>query len=190
MSRPSAHVAARTRGDRTRYHQVHPVKLAVDWVSRLTFIEYCPPESINGRRDGDHVTSDRVLLRGYARSPGSLADMVRTCRCRSALATRRIIPERSKRTIPCLRPFRAPRSSMASRLEQLNRIAVRIVYLNLFAAWAYLHFISKMQTRLFQVGNTCRQILHLKKHTVPSAGLLLTAIGHRSGPRCPRTAQD
>ena len=65
---------------------------------------------------------------------------------------------------------------MGSRLEQLNRIAIRIFDLNLFAAWAYLHFISKMEIRLFQVGNTRRQILHLKKHTVPSAGLLLTAI--------------
>ena len=79
---------------------------------------------------------------------------------------------------------------MASRLEQLNRIAVGIFNLNLFAAGAYLHFISKTQTRLFQVSNARRQILHLKKHTVPSAGLLLTAIGHWSGPRCPRTAQD
>src|SRR5712691_5080626 len=76
-------------------------------------------------------------------------------------------------------------SSMASRLEQLNRIAVRILYLNLFAPRAYLHFISKTQTRLFQASNARRQIRHLKKHTVPSAGLLLTAIGHGSGPRCP-----
>src|SRR5947207_8266932 len=81
-------------------------------------------------------------------------------------------------------------SSMASRLEQLNRIAVGILNLNLFAARAYLHFISKTQTRLFQVSNARRQILHLKKHTVPSAGLLLAAIGHWSGPRCPRPAQD
>ena len=67
---------------------------------------------------------------------------------------------------------------MASRLEQLNRIAVGIFNLNLFAARAYLHFISKTQTRLFQVSNARRQILHLKKHTVPSARLLMTAIGH------------
>jgi hypothetical protein len=79
---------------------------------------------------------------------------------------------------------------MASRLEQLNRIAVGIFNLNLFAARAYLHFILKTQTRLLQVSDACRQILHLKKHTVPSAGLLLTAIGHWSGPSCPRTAQD
>ena len=81
-------------------------------------------------------------------------------------------------------------SSMASRLEQLNRIAVGIFNLNLFAAGADLHFISKTQTRLFQLSNACRQILHLKEHTVPSAGLLMTAILDRSGPRCPGTAQD
>lgn len=79
---------------------------------------------------------------------------------------------------------------MANRLEQPNRIAIGILKLNLFAARAYLHFISKMQTRLFQVSNARRQILHLKKHTAPTAGLLLTAIGHWPGARCPRAAQD
>src|SRR5258705_8373705 len=81
-------------------------------------------------------------------------------------------------------------SSMASRLEQLNRIAVGIFNLNLFATGADLDFISKTQTRLFQLRNARRQILDLKEHTVPSAGLLLTAIAHWSRPRCPRTAQD
>jgi hypothetical protein len=47
-------------------------------------------------------------------------------------------------------------SSRTRRLEQLNRIAVGIFNLNLFAAWAYLHFISKMQTSLFQLGNARR----------------------------------
>lgn len=32
--------------------------------------------------------------------------------------------------------------------------------------------------------------LHLNKHTVPTPGLLLTAIGHCSGSRRARTAQD
>ena len=64
---------------------------------------------------------------------------------------------------------------MASRLEQLNRIAIGIVNLNLFAARAYLHFIFKTQTRLFQFSDARRQILHLKKHTVPSAELLLAS---------------
>ena len=81
-------------------------------------------------------------------------------------------------------------SSMASRLEQLNRIAVGIFNLNLFATGADLDFISKTRTRLFQLRNARRQILDLKEHTVPSAGLLLTAIAHWSRPRCPRTAQD
>ena len=81
-------------------------------------------------------------------------------------------------------------SSMASRLEQLNRIAVGIFNLDLFATGADLDFISKTQTRLFQLRNARRQILDLKEHTVPSAGLLLTAIAHWSRPRCPRTAQD
>src|SRR5262249_1191421 len=70
------------------------------------------------------------------------------------------------------------RSSMTSRLEQLNRIAVRILNLNLLAARPYLHFISKMQTLLFQLSHAPGQILHLKKDTIPSTGLLLTAIGH------------
>ena len=42
---------------------------------------------------------------------------------------------------------------MARGLEQLNRIAVGIFNLNLFAARAYLHFIFKTQTRLFQVSD-------------------------------------
>jgi hypothetical protein len=48
---------------------------------------------------------------------------------------------------------------MASRLEQLNRIAVRIFNLNLFAAGADFHFISKTQTRVFSsathAGKSC-----------------------------------
>src|SRR5438477_5459845 len=81
-------------------------------------------------------------------------------------------------------------SSMGSRLEQLNRVAVRIFNLNLFAARANFHFISETQTRLFEVSNLRTQILHLKQHTVPPAGLLLTAVGHWSGSRCSGTAQD
>jgi hypothetical protein len=68
---------------------------------------------------------------------------------------------------------------MASRLEQLNRIAVGIFNLNLLAGRAYFHFIPETQTRLFQLRKARSQILHLKKHAVRSAGLLRTAIGHR-----------
>jgi len=50
---------------------------------------------------------------------------------------------------------------MASGLEELNRIAIGVFNLNLFAAGSYLHFISKTQPRLFQISNASRQILHL-----------------------------
>src|SRR5215813_5156604 len=59
-------------------------------------------------------------------------------------------------------------SSTVSRLEQLNRVAVRIFNLNLFATWADFHLISEAHSSSPEVGNTCRQILHLKDHTVPS----------------------
>lgn len=83
-----------------------------------------------------------------------------------------------------------PDPSTAGGLEQLNRIAVGIFNLNLSSAGAHLHFISEAQTRLSQAGNERRQVPHLKKHTVPSAGLLFTAIGHGAGARGPGTAQN
>src|SRR5262245_22421906 len=79
---------------------------------------------------------------------------------------------------------------MASGFEQFDRIAVRIFDLNLFAARTDLHFIPKTQAGLFQVINVRSQTLNLKKHTVPSAGLLWTAVRHRPGPGCARAAQD
>jgi len=79
---------------------------------------------------------------------------------------------------------------MACRLEQLDRIAIWIFNLNLFAARADLHLISKTQTRLFQLSDARRQVLHLQENAVPSAGLLLTAVGQWTGPRRPRIAQD
>jgi len=71
-------------------------------------------------------------------------------------------------------------SSKASRLEQLNRIAVGIFNLDLFATRADFHFVSKTHPGTFQVSNSLRQIIHLKNHAVPPAWLLLTAIGHWS----------
>jgi len=43
-----------------------------------------------------------------------------------------------------------------SGLEQLDRIAVRIFQLDLFAARAHFHLISKMQSFLFELGNAGR----------------------------------
>src|SRR5262245_4142451 len=81
-------------------------------------------------------------------------------------------------------------SSMASRFEQLNRIAVGIFDLNLLPTGAGFHFISKTHACLVQISNARRQILHLKHHAVPSAGFLLTAVGHRPRSRSTWTAQD
>src|SRR5262245_12623818 len=78
----------------------------------------------------------------------------------------------------------------ASRLEQLNRIAVGIFDLNLLPTGTDFHFISKTHACAFQISNARRQILHLKHHSGPSARLLLTAIGHGPGSRSSRTAQD
>ena len=74
---------------------------------------------------------------------------------------------------------------MASRLEQLDRVAVRIFNLNLFAARTNLHLVSKTQTRLSQLTDARRQVLHLKQNAVPSAGLLLAAVRQWAGPRRP-----
>jgi hypothetical protein len=69
---------------------------------------------------------------------------------------------------------------MASRLEQLNRVAVRIFNLNLFAARADLHLISERQTRLFQLSDARRQVLHLKDVGSGNSGHLFPEILARS----------
>src|SRR4051812_828310 len=72
-----------------------------------------------------------------------------------------------------LRPsaIRGPACSIPSRLEQFDRIAVGIFNLNLFAARADLHLISKTLARIFQLSDARWQVLHLKENAVPSAGL-------------------
>src|SRR5262249_46243988 len=81
-------------------------------------------------------------------------------------------------------------TSGASRLEQLDGIAIRIFNLNLFPARALLHFISEAKACRFKLSNAPAQIIHLKQHAVPVAGLLMPAIGHWPGPRCAWAAQD
>ena len=69
---------------------------------------------------------------------------------------------------------------LLSRLEQFDRIAVRIFQLDLFSAWTYFHLIAKMEPCLLQRLNLSRKIGHLKNYTVPAAGLLTAAIRHRA----------
>jgi hypothetical protein len=48
---------------------------------------------------------------------------------------------------PCVSTIPA---RLSSRLEELDRIAVRIFQLNLFARWADLHRVAEMEPGLFQ----------------------------------------
>src|SRR3954451_3472547 len=79
---------------------------------------------------------------------------------------------------------------MPGRFEQLDPIAVRLFDLDLFAARADLDVVSETQTRLFQLSDARRQVLHLQENAVGSAGLLQTAVGQSAGSGRSRTAQD
>src|SRR5687768_934342 len=66
-------------------------------------------------------------------------------------------------------------------LEQLERIAVRILDLNLLAARTHFHLVPKTHPLVPELSDTCGQVPYLQNHPVPSAGFLLAAIGHRPG---------
>ena len=61
----------------------------------------------------------------------------------------------------------------------------RVFDVNLFATWTDSHPISQTNPCSLR-RNLLRQILQLKYNPVPSTWLLLTAVGHGSGPRCSR----
>src|SRR5215471_5616009 len=79
---------------------------------------------------------------------------------------------------------------LAGRLEQLDRIAVGIFQLDLFATGAYFHLIAKMKPSDLQRLNPPRKIGNLEDHPVPTAGLLLATIWHWPGTRSPGTAEN
>ena len=81
-------------------------------------------------------------------------------------------------------------SRLAGRLEQLDRIAVGIFQLDLFAAGAYFHLIAKMKPGVLQRLSPGRKIRNLEDHPVPPAGLLSATIRHRPGTRSPGTAEN
>src|SRR5687768_7723718 len=80
----------------------------------------------------------------------------------------------------CCRPLRG---LLPRRLKQFDWVAVRIFQLDLLSARTRLHFISEVKTGLFQAFNPSRQVINLQNHSVPSAGLLLSTVGHRTGSR-------
>ena len=72
---------------------------------------------------------------------------------------------------------------LSSRLEQLDRVPVGILDLDLLAAGSRLHVVPEMQTGFPQDINERRKILYPKNHTVPTARFLPLPVWHwpRSG---------
>jgi hypothetical protein len=84
----------------------------------------------------------------------------------------------------------APPTDLGSGLEEFDRITVRIFDLDLFAAGAYFDLVPEMEPGLLQHLNQAAKIRYLKHNPVPSAGLLLTAIWHRTRTRGSMTTKD
>jgi hypothetical protein len=64
-------------------------------------------------------------------------------------------------------------------LEQLDRIAIWILHLDLPADWAGFHLVAEMEAGLLHRGNTLRKIGDIKHHTVPPTRFLMLPIRHR-----------
>src|SRR5262245_49957358 len=79
---------------------------------------------------------------------------------------------------------------LSSSLEQLNRVSVGILNLNLLPARTDFHLISKTDPCLLQDVNARRKIGHAQNDAVPATGVLATAVGHRSRPRGAGPAQQ
>jgi hypothetical protein len=62
--------------------------------------------------------------------------------------------------------------------------------LDLLAAGADFHVIPKVQSISLQRRDPSWKICHLEDDAIPSAGLLASAIGHRTRAGCTRTAEN
>ena len=69
---------------------------------------------------------------------------------------------------------------LSSSLEELDRVSVRVLELDLFPARSNFHLISKMKTCFLQSLNPGWKLCDLKHNSVPSTGLLRMAVRHRS----------
>ena len=69
--------------------------------------------------------------------------------------------------------------ALSRRLEQLDRIAVGILDLDLFAARTRLQVVPKMEAGFLQGLDERWKIVDPKHDTVPSARFLLLAVRHR-----------
>jgi hypothetical protein len=78
----------------------------------------------------------------------------------------------------------------ARGLEQFHRIPVRILDLDLLAARTRLHVVSEMEAGAAQRRDERWKVGDSKDDTIPSAGLLLLTVRHRTGSRRLRAAQQ
>jgi hypothetical protein len=62
---------------------------------------------------------------------------------------------------------------LSRRLEELDRVTVQILQLNLFAAGAGFHLVAEAESRFLQHGDSGRKIGDFKNDAVPPARLLL-----------------
>jgi hypothetical protein len=77
-----------------------------------------------------------------------------------------------------------------SWFEKLDRIAVRVLQQDLFAARSGLHLVAKMKSRRFQILDPRGKIGDFKDDPIPPAGLLAMSAGRWTRTRRTRAAED
>ena len=78
----------------------------------------------------------------------------------------------------------------AGRLEQFDRIPVRILDLDLAAPGTGFHLVAKMKSRLLQFSDKGWKIGDFQHDAIPPAGLLLLSVRHWPRARCAGTAEQ
>src|SRR5262245_7389591 len=81
-------------------------------------------------------------------------------------------------------------SSLVSRLEELDRIAIRVLQQDLLPTRSNFHLIAKTEPRRFQSLDPRGEVGDFKDDPIPPAGLLALSAGHRTGTRRARAAED
>ena len=76
------------------------------------------------------------------------------------------------------------------RLVQLDWIPVRIFNLELTTAWARFHLVAEWDLAPPELGDPRIEVVDVHQNAVPTARLLLAAVGQRARARAPRSAQD
>ena len=80
--------------------------------------------------------------------------------------------------------------SVASRLEELDGISVRILDLDLAPRGTALHLVAKAQSDLLQLRDEAGKIGHLQHHPIPAARLLRLSVRERPRAGCARAAEQ